>query len=182
MLLQIANGPTRFEHEVFDAGGRPYARLRLPNGAPVARNREDATWIPSGWQDRHATIETGDGAFRIDYDVVRSRRIRANDLRFVLNRVDDRGGCEVARLEVRPLRDVRRLSVPAGRFDLLRRHRWFRLCYTLRSAGGLDDVGSIEETTRFLAGRRTFDVELPDAIEPPAQIFAFFVALSANYR
>jgi len=172
--LLVENGPTRFEHRVLDAGGRPCGALRVPAGPA---NRDVAVVA----DDDLPQIAVGEDRYRIEHDVVRTRWAGPSDLRFSLLRgVEDRR-CETARVEVRPKRRVRRLSVPAGRFDLVQRHNWFRLCFMIRSAGGADDVGSIVETTRFL-GRRTFEIEMPPAIDTPAQIFAFFVALNGTRR
>lgn len=177
--LVVENGVTRHEHRVLDAGGRPCGALRMPAhrfGTGDTVLDDDAEGDP-----RRPEIAVGADRYRIETDVVRTRRIGPSDLRFSLLRGGADRRCETARVEVRPKRRVRRLSVPAGRFDLVQRHNWFRLCFMVRSAGGSDDVGTIVETTRFL-GRRTFEIEMPSAIDTPAQIFAFFVALKGTHR
>lgn len=180
MRLTVERGDSRYEHRVLDAGGRPCGTLALPQRRAGARNADldDPSWDDDA---RHPGIAVGADRYRIEYDVVRTRRIGPSDLRFSLLRGGMDKRCETARVEVRPKRRVRRLSVPAGRFDLVQRHHWFRLCFMVRSAGGADDVGTIVETTRFL-GQRTFEIEMPSAIDTPAQIFAFFVALAGTHR
>ena len=176
--LVIESGVTRFEHRVLDAGGRPCGALRLP---PHRAGTGDTVLDDADSDPRRPEIAVGADRYRIEYDVVRTRRIGPSDLRFSLLRGGSDRRCETARVEVRPKRRVRRLSVPAGRFDLVQRHNRFRLCFMVRSAGGADDVGTIVETTRLL-GKRTFEIEMPSAIDTPAQIFAFFVALKGTHR
>ena len=175
--LLVEVGPTRVEHQVLDAGGRPCGALRLP----TRHGHESQRDAESGDDDAQAEISVGDDRYRVESNVVRTHRLGPSDLRFSLLRGGADRRCETARVEVRPKRRVRRLSVPAGRFDLVQRHNWFRLCFMVRSAGGADDVGTIVETTRFL-GPRTFELEMPSAIDTPAQIFAFFVALAGTRR
>lgn len=187
MRLLVESGDSRFEHRVLDAGGRPCGLLHVPSRATAARNRAEAA-PPSTGSPARPTIEVGEERFHVEYDVVRTPAWGPSDLRFSLFRgedaeADDGSPRELARIEVRPKRKVRRLSVPAGRFDLVQRHRWFRTCFMVRSAGGDDDVGTIVETTRYLSGgRRTFEIEMPNAVDAPALIFAFFVACKGSWR
>ena len=171
--LMVESGPTRFEHRVLDAGGRPCGALRVPDPRAAAAEVVTDEDLPR--------ISVGADRYRIEHDVVRTRWAGPSDLRFSLLRGLEDRRCETARVAVRPRRRVRRLSVPAGRFDLVQRHNWFRLCFMVRSAGGADDVGTIVETTRLL-GRRSFEIEMPSAIDTPAQIFAFFVVLNGTRR
>lgn len=167
-----ASALSRFEYRIDHPDGTPCARLRMPTWPAMPRGSA----LRFGGRDA-VEIDVGPATYRLEYETFNPRTLRAPDYRYFL-------------MEAAQTRATATFEADRGKAWILAvgddRWRWeacggpFSMRYRLSGPHG--PAGGIRETTRLLRLRRSFALELPQALAIPEQAFLLFLAVNATYR
>lgn len=165
--MLTVHGLSKFRYEL-QASGQTRAVVRMPMRPAMARNAAFSLGA-----NGYVEIDAGGTTYRVEYETFNQRALAPPDYRFFLMR----GDATVATATQLPGRP-RRWQVEAGdvRFRLVEHRRLLSMHFALEDGAS----GGIRETTRMLALRRRFEVDVPG--DSALQAFVFFLAVNATYR
>lgn len=163
---------SKFSYRLDEASGATRATVRMPFRPAMARNSAFRLG-----ENGHVQIEAGATTYRIDYETFDQRGLRVPRYRFFLMHGDT---CiaTATQADGRPRAwEIDGAGMPCR---LVERSRLFSMQFTLDGASGR--IGAIRETTRMLALRRRFQVDVPASLDTAVQAFLFFLAVNATFR